>query len=78
MPGFKTKKEPKVSNRDISGLMDGRSYMFEARSWSDTPLCVVDGRQDLVAAFASRDRGRLPVIEEIDIRSVHQLLGRPS
>ena len=78
MPSFKTKKEPKVSNRDITGLMDGRTYMFEARSWSDTPLCVVDGRQDLVAVFASRDTGRLPVIEEIDNRSVHQLLGKPS
>ena len=23
--------------------------MFEARSWSDTPLCVADGRQDMVS-----------------------------
>ena len=27
-------QQPKVSNRDISGLMDGRTYTFETRSWS--------------------------------------------
>lgn len=78
MPSLKTKEEPKVNNRDVSGFMDGRTYMFEARSWGDTPLCVVDGRQDLAAVFASRDRGKLPVIEETDIRLVYQLIGKPS
>ena len=27
--------------------MDGGAFMSEARSWSDTPLCVVDGGQDM-------------------------------
>ena len=40
---LKPKKEPGVSNRDINGLMDWGAYMSEARSWSDTPPCVVDG-----------------------------------
>ena len=32
---FKTKKEPGVSDRNINGLMEGESYMFKARFWSD-------------------------------------------
>ena len=53
LPSFKTKD----SNRDINGLMDEGAYTSEARSWSDTPPYVVDGRQDMVAVFASRGRG---------------------
>ena len=40
--------------------------MSEARSWSDTTLCAADSRQDKVAVFSTRGRGRLPVIEGID------------
>ena len=47
-------KEPRGSNRDISGLVDGGAYMSEARSWSNSLLCAVDSRQDLAAGFAHR------------------------
>ena len=52
-PAARLKKEPGVSNRDISGLLDGRSYMSEARFWSDTPLCASEVRQDMLAVFAT-------------------------
>jgi len=38
-PASSQKKEPGVSNRDLSGLMEGESYMSEARCWSNTPQC---------------------------------------
>ena len=41
-PASRPKKKPRAQDRDISGLMDVGSYMSEARSWSDTSLCVVD------------------------------------
>ena len=43
------------SVRDISVLMDGGAYMSEARSWRDTPPCLVNGRhqQDQVTARGS-------------------------
>ena len=31
-PASRPKKEPRVSDKDISGLMDGGAYMSEARS----------------------------------------------
>jgi len=46
LPHFKTKKAWN-HQQDISGLMDGGAFMSEARSWSDTPLCVVDSGQDM-------------------------------
>ena len=52
------------SVRDISVLMDGGAYMSEARSWRDTPPCLVNGRQDLVAVFTPGKKGRLPFIGE--------------
>ena len=36
---LRQKKEPRVSNTDIHGLMDGGAYMAEARSWR-TPQSV--------------------------------------
>ena len=44
---------------NISGLMDGGTYMSEARSWSNTPQCAVEGGQDMAAVFAGV-RARLP------------------
>ena len=46
---------------------DGGSYMSEVRSWSNIPLCAVDGRQGMVAFFSPGGRERLPVIEGIDL-----------
>ena len=77
LPSFRSKEEPRVIKRDISGLMgDGRSYMSEARSWSNIPLCAVDGRQGMVAFFSPGGRERLPVIEGIDLRLVLRLPGK--
>ena len=51
-PASRPKKEPRVSSRDINGLMDEGAYMSEARSWSD------DG-QNMVTVFApGRGAGR--------------------
>ena len=69
-PATRPKKEPRVSDRDISGLMDVGSYMSEARSWSDTSLCVVDDGQYMAAVFAL-GKGRLPVIGGIGFRWAH-------
>ena len=62
-PASRQEKKPGVRDgrRDISGLMDGGSYMSEARSWCDTSPCVVDGRQDMAAVFIL-GKGRWPVI----------------
>ena len=51
-PASRLKKQPGVSNRDTSGLMDGGVYRSEASFWRDTPLCAVDSGQDVVAGFA--------------------------
>lgn len=40
-PASRPKKEPRVGDRDISGLMVGGAYMSEAMSWSDTPVSAV-------------------------------------
>ena len=47
------------SIRDINGLTVGGSYMSKTRSWSNTPPCAADGRQDMVMVFAMGvgDRG---------------------
>ena len=37
--------------------MDGGAYTSEARSWSNTPLCGVDGRQDMAEVFAGVEEG---------------------
>lgn len=41
-PFQRPKKEPGVNDRDIHGLMDGELNISEAKSWSDTPMCVAD------------------------------------
>ena len=43
------KKEPRDSDRDISGLLD-RGIVHES-SWSDTAACVEDSGQGTAAAF---------------------------
>ena len=60
-PDSRPKQEPRVSNRDINSLMDGGAYTSEAGSWSDTPPCAADDGQAMVAIFAPRGKGRLPV-----------------
>jgi len=36
-PSSKLKNKPRVIDRNISGVTDRESYMFEARFWSDRP-----------------------------------------
>lgn len=50
------KKEPGVGNRDTTSLMDGGAYLSEARSGSNTPRRVVEGRQNVVTVFAPRGK----------------------
>ena len=52
-PASRQEKKPGVrdGHRDISGLMDGGSYMCEVKPLSDTPPCVVEGKQDSAAVF---------------------------
>ena len=51
--------------------MDEGAYMYEARSWNNTPLCVAESGQDLAVVFAPRGKGRLSVIGQSKIRVVH-------
>lgn len=60
-PASRPKKELGVSNREISGLMDGEAYTYGARSWSDTPACAAEGRQDL-AIFSSGGKGEILIL----------------
>ena len=75
-PAPRPKEEPRVSDRDISGLMGGAAYVSETRSWSDTPSWAADSRQDLVAYLAPGGRGRLPVIGGVNLRLAHRLPGK--
>ena len=69
---LRPKKEPGDSNRDISGLIDGQAYMSEAKSSSKTPLCVMDGGQDMVEVIAPKWKGKLITsYRETDIRWAH-------
>lgn len=42
-------KEPGVSDRDISGLMDEEFHTSEAKFWSGTPPCLVVSGQEMAA-----------------------------
>lgn len=75
-PDSRPKKEPGVSDRDISSLLNGGSDMSEAKSWSDTHKCAAEGKQDLVGVFTLLVRRRLPVIGEIDARLAFRSPGR--
>ena len=73
MSSFKTKKESKVINRDIKGLMDGRICR--------TPHCVQQtvGRTWQQTSFwrPARLRGQRSVVKgELDIRLAHKSPGK--
>ena len=58
-PVLRPKKEPRISNRDINGLVDGGCFTSEAKSWCDTHhvgQIVVQG-QDMGAVFTPGGRG---------------------
>ena len=54
--------------------------MSEARSWSDTSPCVVEGGQDVAAdvAWESGEIGRFPFIGGIAISWAHRLPRKPA
>ena len=61
LPSFKTEERAWSQQQKCHGLMDRGPYTSEARSQSETPPCVVDSGQDIVAVFAKRGgegRGR--------------------
>ena len=60
-PASRLKKEPRVSNRDINGLMDEGTYTSEAKSWSN------EGQDKMIVFAPGKEgkKGRLPVIEEL-------------
>ena len=72
-PASSLKKEPGVSNRDLSGLMEGGSYMSEARCWRDTPPCVTNSRTGHQSLGGWRS---LPVIRELLLLQVGSLVTR--
>ena len=73
------KKEPRDSDRDISGLLDRISYTSAAKwSWSNTSQCLADSRQTTAAIVTPRGWRRLPLAGETDIRLVQQLPGTPA
>ena len=67
------KKEPRISNRDINGLIGrewglgvaGKAYISEARTWNNTPPCAVDTWWGMVAIFTPGSKGHLPGIGEL-------------
>lgn len=71
-PASRPKREPGVSNRDISGLMHGGSYTSESRSWSNMPPCVSDSGQDVVAVLVPGGKRRFPVIGAADVGLAHR------
>lgn len=65
-----------VSNRDISGLLDGEAHGSEAESWSGTPPCMVDSRgQGMQEVFTPGRKGRLPVTGALMSGGVISYLG---
>ena len=76
------KEEPRVRDRDTDDLMDGRAGCGvickpEARSWSDTPSCMADSRENKAAGFSlGEGKGGGHQLKVIDTRWPHQLLGK--
>ena len=50
------KREPSISDEDISGLMNEESYMSEAMSWSNTSLCMANDGKDIAAVLLQAEK----------------------
>ena len=74
-PASRLKKEPRVSNRDINGLVNGRAYMSEVRSWMTSHNVQKMGGRTW-HRLHSKGKGKLPGIGKIGIRLVYQLAGK--
>lgn len=51
--------------------------MSEARPWSNTPSCMADGMA-VVLVIGEGSEGIYQLPKEIDVRSAHQLPGKPA
>ena len=58
-PTSKSKKKPRFSDRDISGLMDMGVFLVQSKV--------------VAIVFGLKERGRLPIITGIEVKLVHQL-----
>lgn len=72
LPSLKAEGRAQSHRQRHQWFIDGGSHMSEGRSWRDTPPCVADRGQDVVAVFTALGRGRLPVIGEL---MSHWLIG---
>ena len=70
LPSLKTEERTQSQWQIHQWLMDGRSYMHEARSWNDIPPCAMDSRQDMAAVLRREGRGRWPVVGGIEVSSL--------
>ena len=61
-PALSPKKKPRVSDRDINGLMDWGVFLVQSKV--------------VAIVFALKERGRLPIIGDIEVKLVHQLPGK--
>lgn len=64
------RKERVVSNRNIHSLMGGEAHTSEVRSWTNTPPCAADSRQDRARWQSSHGQVLLPVIGELTIDGI--------
>ena len=71
------------SDRDISGLLDGRSYRSEAKGSVTTPHCIKEKadrikQQSSLLWVGELGRRRLPLKRGIDFRPAYPLPGKPA
>ena len=76
-PALRPNKEPRVSDRDVNGLMDREILHVWSKVLEQPPTAAADVRQGMVAVFASAERRRFTVTVGIDVRLAHQLPGKP-
>ena len=71
------------SDRDISGLLDGRSYRSEAQGSVTTPHCIKENadrikQQSSLLWVGQLERRGLPLKRGIDFRPAYPLPGKPA
>ena len=64
------RKEQVVSNINIHSLMGGEAPTSEVRSWTNTPPCAADSRQDRMRRQSPHGQVVLPIIGELTIDDI--------
>ena len=64
------RKEQVVSDINIHSLMGGEAPISEVKSWTNTPPCAADSRQDRTRLQSSHGQVVLPVIGELTIDDI--------